>query len=159
MSLLTWDFHMQVLAEQFLSPCLLLISSNVMIRAQFPGYYFGRRSRLLEIGGSRYGSATVQQSGPEQRTPGANLLIWLRKTWYFDWTPVFAVVLAMVAGIIVIMITSPGFLGDRFTEASAPISPLKRLFRQPAESLVYFGECHPAHFAGLSVAIAFVPGF
>src|SRR5713101_7473563 len=33
--------------------CLLLINSNVMIREQFPGYYFGKRSRLPEIGGSR----------------------------------------------------------------------------------------------------------
>src|SRR5260370_41371276 len=34
--------------------CLLLINSNVMIREQFPGYYFGKRSRLPEIGGSRF---------------------------------------------------------------------------------------------------------
>src|SRR5260370_35268101 len=44
------DFHM-------LSLRLLLISSNVMIREQFPGYDFGRRFRLPGIGGSQYGRA------------------------------------------------------------------------------------------------------
>src|SRR5258708_12592757 len=61
--------------------------------------------------------ATVQQAGHRQPTPVPNRLRWLRRLGASIGRPVFAVVLAMVAGIILIMITSPGSPGDRFTEA------------------------------------------
>jgi general nucleoside transport system permease protein len=102
---------------------------------------------------------TVQQSGPEQRTPAANLPLRLRKLGASIGRPVFAVVLAMVAGIIVIMITSPGSLGDRFTEA---ISAYQALFSGSFGSLQSLSytlvNVTPLIFAGLSVAIAFRAG-
>src|SRR5258707_607040 len=102
---------------------------------------------------------TVQQSGPEQRTPAANLLIWLRKLGTSIGRPVFAVVLAMVAGIIVIMITSPGSLGDRFTEAISAYQALLSGSFGSLQSLSYtLVNATPLIFAGLSVAIAFRAG-
>src|SRR6266699_5568900 len=102
---------------------------------------------------------TVQQSGPEQRTPAANLLIWLRKLGTSIGRPVFAVVLAMVAGIIVIMITSPGSLGDRFTEAISAYQALLSGSFGSLQSLSYtLVNVTPLIFAGLSVAIAFRAG-
>ncbi len=102
---------------------------------------------------------TVQQAGPEQPTPASNRLIWLRRLGASIGRPVFAVVLAMVAGIIIIMITSPGSLGDRFTAA---ISAYQALFmgsfggtQSLSYTLVYVT---PLIFAGLSVAIAFRAG-
>src|SRR5258708_32193733 len=102
---------------------------------------------------------TVQQSGPEQRTPAANLLLRLRKFGASIGRPVFAVVLAMVAGIIVIMITSPGSLGDRFTEAINAYQALLSGSFGSLQSLSYtLVNVTPLIFAGLSVAIAFRAG-
>jgi len=101
----------------------------------------------------------AQQSGPEQRTPASNRLIWLRRLGASIGRPVFAVVLAMVAGIIVIMITSPGSFGDRLTEA---ISAYQALFMGSFGSLQSLSytlvNVTPLIFAGLSVAIAFRAG-
>src|SRR5258708_16162782 len=101
----------------------------------------------------------AQQSGPEQRTPASNRLIWLRRLGASIGRPVFAVVLAMVAGIIVIMITSSGSLGDRLTEA---ISAYQALFMGSFGSLQSLSytlvNVTPLIFAGLSVAIAFRAG-
>lgn len=101
----------------------------------------------------------AHQSGPEHRTPASNRLIWLRGLGASIGRPVFAVVLAMVAGIIVIMITSPGSFGDRFTEA---ISAYQALFMGSFGSLQSLSytlvNVTPLIFAGLSVAIAFRAG-
>src|SRR5713101_3051093 len=101
----------------------------------------------------------AQQSGPEQRAPASNRLIWLRRLGASIGRPVFAVVLAMVAGIIVIMITSPGSFGDRLTEA---ISAYQALFMGSFGSLQSLSytlvNVTPLIFAGLSVAIAFRAG-
>ena len=101
----------------------------------------------------------AQQSGPEPRTPASNLLISLRRLGASIGRPVFAVVLAMVAGIIVIMITAPGSFGDRFTEA---ISAYQALFMGSFGSLQSLSytlvNVTPLIFAGLSVAIAFRAG-
>src|SRR6266851_4967068 len=59
----------------------------------------------------------------QQPAPVPNRLIWLRRLGASIGRPVFAVVLAMVAGIIIIMITSPGSPGDRFTEPIKPFFP------------------------------------
>ncbi len=101
----------------------------------------------------------AHQSGPEQRAPASNRLIWLRGLGASIGRPVFAVVLAMVAGIIVIMITSSGSLGDRLTEA---ISAYQALFMGSFGSLQSLSytlvNVTPLIFAGLSVAIAFRAG-
>jgi general nucleoside transport system permease protein len=102
---------------------------------------------------------TVQQAGPGQPTPVPNRLIWLRRLGTSIGRPVFAVVLAMVAGIIIIMITSPGSPGDRFTEAisayQALLSGSFGSLQSLSFTLVYVT---PLIFAGLSVAIAFRAG-
>ena len=101
----------------------------------------------------------AHQSGPEQRAPASNRLIWLRRLGASIGRPVFAVVLAMVAGIIVIMITSSGSLGDRLIEA---ISAYQALFMGSFGSLQSLSytlvNVTPLIFAGLSVAIAFRAG-
>ncbi len=101
----------------------------------------------------------AHQSGPEHRAPASNRLIWLRRLGASIGRPVFAVVLAMVAGIIVIMITSPGSFGDRLTEA---ISAYQALFMGSFGSLQSLSytlvNVTPLIFAGLSVAIAFRAG-
>ena len=101
----------------------------------------------------------VQQSGPDQRTPASNRLIWLRRLGASIGRPVFAVILAMVAGIIVIMITSPGSPGDRFTEAINAYQALYMGSFGSLQSLSYtLVTVTPLIFAGLSVAIAFRAG-
>lgn len=100
-----------------------------------------------------------QQSGPDQRTPVSNRLIWLRRLGASIGRPVFAVILAMVAGIIVIMITSPGSPGDRFTEAINAYQALYMGSFGSLQSLSYtLVTVTPLIFAGLSVAIAFRAG-
>jgi general nucleoside transport system permease protein len=94
-----------------------------------------------------------------RESPGSNFLAWMRRAGASIARPVFAVVLAMIAGGIVIMITSPGSLGDRFSEA---VSAYQALFQGSFGSiqsisftLVIVG---PLIFAGISVAIAFRAG-
>src|SRR5258708_38356168 len=97
----------------------------------------------------------AQQSGPEQRTPASNRLIWLRRLGASIGRPVFAVVLAMVAGIIVIMITSSGSLCYRVTEA---ISAYQALFMGSFGSLQRLSytlvTVTALIFAGVSMVIA-----
>ena len=102
---------------------------------------------------------TVQEAGPGQPTPASNRLIWLRRLGASIGRPVFAVVLAMVAGIIIIMITSPGSPGDRFTEAISAYQALLSGSFGSLQSLSYtLVYVTPLIFAGLSVAIAFRAG-
>ena len=102
---------------------------------------------------------TSQHSESKEQTPGSNFLAWIRRTGVSIAGPVFAVVLAMVAGGIVIMITSSGSLGNRF---SAAISAYQALYQGSFGSLqsisftlVIVG---PLIFAGISVAIAYRAG-
>src|SRR5256884_2832614 len=102
---------------------------------------------------------TSQHSESKEQTPGSNFLAWIRRTGVSIAGPVFAVVLAMVAGGIVIMITSSGSLSDRF---SAAISAYQALYQGSFGSLqsisftlVIVG---PLIFAGISVAIAYRAG-
>ena len=75
---------------------------------------------------------TVQHRESKEQTPGSNFLAWIRRTGASIAGPVFAVVLAMVAGGIVIMITSPGSLSDRF---SAAVSAYQALWQGSFGSL------------------------
>jgi general nucleoside transport system permease protein len=102
---------------------------------------------------------TAQQRESKEQPPRSNFLAWIRRTGASIAGPVFAVVLAMVAGGIVIMITSPGSLSDRF---SAAVSAYQALWQGSFGSLqsisftlVIVG---PLIFAGISVAIAFRAG-
>jgi general nucleoside transport system permease protein len=73
--------------------------------------------------------------------------------------PVFAVLLAMVAGGIVIMITSSGSAGDRFNEAIVAYQTLfVGAFGNPQNLSFTLTSVTPLILAGLSVAIAFRAG-
>ncbi|HEX6478440.1 MAG TPA: ABC transporter permease [Ktedonobacteraceae bacterium] len=64
----------------------------------------------------------VQTTQPT--TPATKSTPWLRKFTSAVGRPLFAFILAMIAGIIVIMITSPGSVGDRFTAATTAYQDL-----------------------------------
>jgi ABC-type uncharacterized transport system permease subunit len=102
---------------------------------------------------------TAQHRESKEQTPGSNFLAWIRRTGASIASPVFAVVLAMVAGGIVIMITSPGSLSDRF---SAAVSAYQALWQGSFGSLQSISYTlvivGPLIFAGISVAIAFRAG-
>jgi ABC-type uncharacterized transport system permease subunit len=102
---------------------------------------------------------TAQHRGSKEQTPGSNFLAWIRRTGASIASPIFAVVLAMVAGGIVIMITSPGSLSDRF---SAAVSAYQALWQGSFGSLQSISYTlvivGPLIFAGISVAIAFRAG-
>ncbi len=73
--------------------------------------------------------------------------------------PIFAVVLAMVAGGIVIMITAPGSLGDRFNEAVAAYQALfTGAFGNPQNFSFTLTAVTPLILTGLSVALSFRGG-
>jgi general nucleoside transport system permease protein len=102
---------------------------------------------------------TAQRRESKEQTPASNFLAWIRRIGASVSRPIFAVVLAMVAGAIVIMLTSPGSLSDRF---SAAVSAYQALWQGSFGSLqsisftlVIVG---PLIFAGISVAIAFRAG-
>lgn len=104
---------------------------------------------------------TVQR-GPGQHPQSslaAKVVLWLRKLGAAAGRPLFAVLLALIAGGIVIMITSPGGLGDRF---SSVINAFQALYAGSfgdttsiSSTLVRVG---PLILAGLSVSIAFRAG-
>jgi ABC-type uncharacterized transport system permease subunit len=102
---------------------------------------------------------TAQRRESKEQTPASNFLAWIRRIGASIASPVFAVALAMVAGGVVIMITTPGSLGDRF---SAAVSAYQALYQGSFGSLqsisftlVIVG---PLIFAGISVAIAYRAG-
>lgn len=86
-------------------------------------------------------------------------LLWLRKFGASIGRPVFAVVLAMIAGSIVIMISSPGSPGTRFTTALAAYQTLFAGSFGGAQSISYtLVYVTPLILTSLSVAIAFRAG-
>src|SRR3974390_3397510 len=102
---------------------------------------------------------TTQHSESKEKSPGPNFLSCLRRTGASIDSPIFAVVLAMVAGGFVIMFTTSGPLRDRF---SAAVNAYQALWQGSFGSLqslsftlVIVG---PLIFAGISVAIAFRAG-
>jgi general nucleoside transport system permease protein len=104
-------------------------------------------------------TAQQRESESKEQNPGSNFLAWLRRTGRSAASPIFSVVLAMVAGGIVIMITSPGSLSDRFSEAVSAYQALWEgsfgSLQSISFTLVIVG---PLIFAGISVAIAFRAG-
>ncbi len=95
----------------------------------------------------------------EERTPASPLITWVRKFLQAAGRPLFAVILAMVFGIIVIMITSPGSIIDRFNNALFAYSTLFTGAFGNGQSLSFtLVNVTPLILTGLSVAIAFRAG-
>src|SRR5436305_14527933 len=99
---------------------------------------------------------TLQHSESKEQTPGSNFLAWIRRTGVSIAGPVFAVVLAMVAGGIVIMITSSGSLGNRFSAAISAYQALYQCSFRSLQSITFTSlTAVPLTFAAISVAIAY----
>jgi general nucleoside transport system permease protein len=102
---------------------------------------------------------------PEQRgtagqlSPAATFTSWLRKVANSLARPLFALLLAVIAGGIIIMITSSGSLGDRFsTVFSAYQSLYLGSFGDPQTLSYTLVKVGSLILTGLSVAIAFRAG-
>jgi len=92
-------------------------------------------------------------------SPTSNLILRLRRFAQAFERPLFAIVLAMVAGGIVIMITTPGSPVDRFNEALAAYQALLSGAFGNAQNFSFtLTTMTPLILAGLSVAIAFRAG-
>ncbi|MBV9229122.1 MAG: ABC transporter permease [Chloroflexi bacterium] len=102
---------------------------------------------------------TVPRRMPEQHPPESRLITSARRFGSALARPLFAVILAIIAGGIVIMFTSPGSPGDRFT---AVINAYQSLYmgsfgdlQSTSFTLVKVG---PLILTGISVALAFRVG-
>jgi general nucleoside transport system permease protein len=92
-------------------------------------------------------------------SPISSLTLRLRRFAQASGRPLFAVVLAMIAGGIVIMITAPGSPVDRFNEAIAAYQALLSGAFGNAQNFSFtLTAVTPLILAGLSVAIAFRAG-
>lgn len=99
---------------------------------------------------------TAPSEQPESSSP---LITWLRKFLLAAGRPLFAVILAMIFGIIVIMITSPGSIVDRFNNALFAYSTLFTGAFGNGQNLSFtLVNVTPLILTGLSVAIAFRAG-
>src|SRR3989442_9668231 len=102
---------------------------------------------------------TAQPGAPTQRPPTAKLATWIRSLGSSIGRPLFAVALAIVAGGIVIMITSPGSLLDRFASVIAAYSSLFTGSFGNLQSLSFtLVGVTALILTGISVAIAFRAG-
>jgi ABC-type uncharacterized transport system permease subunit len=102
---------------------------------------------------------TVQRGRTEQRPPASRFLNWMRKIGPAIGRPVFAVILAIIAGGIVIMLTSPGSLGDRFSSALGAYQALYSGSFGTMQSFAFtLVGVTPLIFTGISVAIAYRVG-
>jgi general nucleoside transport system permease protein len=94
-----------------------------------------------------------------QRLSASQFTRWLRKLGASLGRPVFAILLAVIAGSIVIMITSPGSLVDRF---AAVITAYQSLYIGSLGDLQSFSSTlvrvGPLILTGISVALAFRAG-
>ena len=92
-------------------------------------------------------------------TPASKLMLWLQRLGAAAGRPLFAVLLAMIAGGIVIMITSPGTLGDRFSTMTGAFQALFSGsfgdWNSTASTLVRVG---PLILTGISVSLAYRAG-
>lgn len=99
---------------------------------------------------------TIPRSRADRHLPASGFLTWMRKLGSSIGRPVFSVILAIIAGGVVIMITSPGSLGDRFSAATGAYQALFSgsfgTVQSFAFTLVGVG---PLILAGISVAIAY----
>ena len=99
---------------------------------------------------------TVQHGTP---SPRSKIALWTHKLQMALSRPLFAVLLALIAGSIIIMITSPGSLVDRFTSVVAAYQNLYAGSFGNLQSTSYsLVNVTSLIFAGLSVAIAFRAG-
>jgi ABC-type uncharacterized transport system permease subunit len=102
---------------------------------------------------------TAPREAPAHRSLASTLVVRLRRLGQSLGRPIFAVLLALVAGGIVIMVTSPGSLLDRFNEAVAAYQALfVGAFGNPQNLSFTLTSVTPLILAGLSVAIAFRAG-
>jgi ABC-type uncharacterized transport system permease subunit len=104
-------------------------------------------------------TAQQRESEPKEQNSGSNFLAWIRRIGRSSASPIFSAVLAMIAGGIVIMITSSGSLSARFSEAVSAYQALWQgsfgSLQSISFTLVIVG---PLIFASISVAIAFRAG-
>ena len=101
----------------------------------------------------------VPTTSSDQPTPRSPLITWLRKFLLSAIRPLFAVILAMIFGIIMIMITSPGSIVDRFNNALYAYSTLfSGAFGNGQYLSFTLVNVTPLILTGLSVAIAFRAG-
>ena len=102
---------------------------------------------------------TVPTAPSDQHTSPSPLIAWVRKFLLSAGRPLFAVILAMICGIIVIMITSPGSIVDRFNNALFAYSTLfTGAFGNGQNISFTLVNVTPLILTGLSVAIAFRAG-
>lgn len=99
---------------------------------------------------------TLPRGKAAQGAEASGFMKWLRRFGSALVRPVFSVILAIIAGGIVIMITSPGSLGDRFSAATGAYQALYTgsfgTLQSFSFTLVNVG---PLILTGISVAIAF----
>ena len=99
---------------------------------------------------------TVQHGTP---SPRSKIALWTRKLQMALGRPLFAVLLALVVGSIIIMITSPGSFVDRFLSVAAAYQNLYAGSFGNLQSTSYtLVNVTALIFTGLSVAIAFRAG-
>ncbi|QBD80701.1 ABC transporter permease [Ktedonosporobacter rubrisoli] len=102
---------------------------------------------------------TVQRKAAGEHPPEPKLQVLMRKLSASLGRPLFAVILAMIAGGIVIMITSGGSIVDRFDAAlNAYQSLYMGSFGDPQGLSFTLVKVGPLIFTGISVAIAFRAG-
>jgi simple sugar transport system permease protein len=99
---------------------------------------------------------TLPRSGTARRLTASGFLKWIRRFGSSLVRPIFSVILAIIVGGIVIMITSSGSLGDRFSSATSAYQALLSgsfgTLQSFSFTLVTVG---PLILTGISVAIAF----
>ncbi len=105
------------------------------------------------------GVPTLSRGKAGQRPPASKFIAWIRRFGSAAGRPLFAVILAMIAGGIVIMITASGSPGDRFaTVINAFQSLYQGSVADPQGLSFTLVRVGPLIFTGLSVAIAFRAG-
>jgi general nucleoside transport system permease protein len=102
---------------------------------------------------------TIQRETSQTRPPASRFLSWLRKYASVVSRPLFAIILAIIIGGVVILFTSPGSFGDRFNTI---IGAYRALWSGSFGSWVSISntlvKVTPLIFASLSVAISFRAG-
>lgn len=102
---------------------------------------------------------TAEPRTSEPRPPSSRLPLWIRRLGPSIVRPLFAFVLAMIVGIIIIMVTSSGSFADRFNAAIAAYQALFAGSFGSLQSISYtLVYVTPLILTSLSVAIAFRAG-
>lgn len=99
---------------------------------------------------------TLPRGRAARRPTAPEFLKWIRRFGSAIGRPVFSVILAIIAGGIVIMITSSGSLGDRFSSATSAYQALLSGSFGTVQSFSFtLVSVGPLILTGISVAIAF----